>query len=217
MVTLESMLNSTPTISYDISYGPSDVIDHGVDGFLVENGNIEQMAKYIIELLDDTKKAKKMGFAARKKILEHYTDDVVIPKWENLFKMVSNKNPRTSINKLKEKEPTSKFYPLYILFNRKNQGIKNTLLNIKGYNAIKKNHLLDASYYLINNGDVRVNGTDPILHYMYHGFKEGRKPNLVFDGDYYLNMYKDVKKSNLNPLVHYSLYGINENRKIRKS
>ncbi|WP_275542131.1 hypothetical protein [Methanobacterium bryantii] len=43
---------------------------------------------------------------------------------------------------------------------------------------------------------------DPILHYMYPGFKEGKKPSPTFDGDYYLKRYKDVKKSNLNPLVH---------------
>lgn len=55
---------------------------------------------------------------------------------------------------------------------------------------------------------------DPILHYMYHGFKEGKAHNSSFNGDYfYLKKYKDVKKSNLNPLVHYSLCGIEEGRK----
>ncbi|MCE7699897.1 MAG: glycoside hydrolase family 99-like domain-containing protein, partial [Methanobacterium paludis] len=57
---------------------------------------------------------------------------------------------------------------------------------------------------------------DPIIHYMYYGFKEGRRPNLTFDGDYYLKKYEDVRKSNLNPLIHYSLYGINEKRETSK-
>lgn len=89
MVVLESMLNSTPVISYDINYGPSDAIDHGINGFLVEPDNIEQMAEYIIELLDNTEKAKKMGSAARKKVLKNYTEDNVIPKWEELFEIIS--------------------------------------------------------------------------------------------------------------------------------
>ncbi len=103
-----------------------------------------------------------------------------------------------------------------ILFNRNNQGIKDAIINIRGYRAIKKNNLFDANFYLRNNTDVRLSGMDPIVHYMYHGFKEGRNPNPSFDGDLYLEKHRDVKNSKLNPLVHYSLYGIKEARKIQK-
>lgn len=103
------------------------------------------------------------------------------------------------------------FPSLFILFN-KNNGFKNALINIKGYKAIKRNNLLDVGFYLRNYPDVRQSGMDPILHYIYKGFKEGRKPSPSFDGSYYLK-YDDVKNSNLNPLVHYSLYGIKEKRK----
>lgn len=105
----------------------------------------------------------------------------------------------------------SKFPSLFILTHPQNS-IKNTLLNIKGYKAIKKNKLLYIGFYLKNNPSVRRSGIDPILHYIYHGFQEGRKPNPSFLAKYYLKRYKDVKKSNLNPLVHYSLYGIKEGR-----
>ena len=109
----------------------------------------------------------------------------------------------------------SKFPSLFILLKGKTN-LKNSLINIKGYNAIKKNNLFDIGYYLKNNKNVRLSGMDPILHYMYHGFKEGKKPSLSFDSKYYLKKYKDVKKSNLNPLIHYGLYGINEGRKTIK-
>lgn len=89
MVILESMFNSTPVISYDINYGPSDLIDHEIDGFLVKPNKIEQMAEYIIELLEDTEKAKKMGLIARKKVLKKYSSNIIIQKWENLFEIVS--------------------------------------------------------------------------------------------------------------------------------
>ena len=111
-----------------------------------------------------------------------------------------------------------KIYPsLYILFNRKNNGIKNTLLNLKAYNSIKKNFLFDPIYYLNNYPDVKNSGLDPLIHYFYHGFKESRKPNPSFDGKYYNQRYEDVKRSNMNPLIHYSLYGIKEGRKTKKN
>ena len=121
-------------------------------------------------------------------------------KFKNFFKRFKNQN-----------------HYLYILFQRNNFGIKNVLININGYNAIKKNCYLDITYYYKNNPDIKDAGIDPILHYMYHGFKEGRRPNSSFDGDYYLKSYNDVKKSNLNPLVHYSLYGINEGKKTQEN
>ena len=62
------------------------------------------------------------------------------------------------------------------------------------------------------NSDVRISGYDPIIHYIYYGYKEGRNPDPTFDGDYYLGTHRDVKTSNLNPLVHYSLYGLKEER-----
>ncbi|MGF7118939.1 hypothetical protein [Methanobacterium oryzae] len=108
----------------------------------------------------------------------------------------------------------SRFPSLYILLNKNNSDLKNALTNIKGYKSIKSNYLLDTDYYLKNNADVKRSGLDPVLHYIYHGFKEGRKPNPSFDGKYYLEINSDVKNSNLNPLVHYSLYGIKEGRKI---
>ncbi len=108
----------------------------------------------------------------------------------------------------------SNFPSLYILLNIQKTGLKNGFKNIKGYRLIKENHLLDIGFYLKNNEDIRLSGKDPVLHYMYHGFREGRKPNPNFDGNGYLEKNTDVKNSKLNPLVHYSLYGQKEGRKF---
>ena len=111
---------------------------------------------------------------------------------------------------------TSKFPSLYIIL-KNNKDIKNTLIDLKGYRAIKKNNLFDVGYYLKNNPDIRLSGKDPILHYIFTGYKEGRNPNQSFDADYYIKQYSDVKNSNLNPLIHYSVYGMKEGRKFRKN
>lgn len=110
---------------------------------------------------------------------------------------------------------SSQFPSLYLMKN--SPGIKVGLTSIKGYNSIKKNNLFDIGYYLKNNPDIRLSGKDPLIHYLHHGYKEGRNPSPKFNNNYYLNTYKDVKKSKINPLIHYSLYGIKEGRKTHKN
>ncbi len=235
LVIVESMLNSTPVISYDFNYGPGEIIDHGINGFLVKEYNTKKLAKYIIKLLDNPEKANKMGVSAHEKVLKNYSDDVVINKWENLFEQikeddtglpitdrildvdldkylenVSNPNIKIS-NKI-----FSKFPSLYMLLRINKIGLKNTLLNIKGYNTIKKSKLLDVVYYLNKYDKVRLSGMDPILHYIYFGYNENKNPNPTFNSSYYLKKYKEVQNRNLNPLVHYGLYGMNEGRETEE-
>ena len=108
---------------------------------------------------------------------------------------------------------SSKFTTLYILFKPDNIGIKNKIINIKGYRAIKKNNLFNIGYYLKNNTDLRLTGKDPFIHYLYHGYKENRNPSPDFDNDYYTSTTIEVQKTKINPLIHYSLYGINEGKR----
>ena len=107
----------------------------------------------------------------------------------------------------------TKFFTIYLMTKKKNGSIKNALINIRGYRSIKRNQLFDIGYYLNNNLDVRQSGDDPIMHYIYYGFKEGRNPSADFDGDYYIQNNPELTDLNLNPLVHYSLYGMKEGRK----
>ena len=51
LVIQESIANGTPVISYDIKYGPRDMIQDGVNGYLVEDGNIDQLAECIHKYL----------------------------------------------------------------------------------------------------------------------------------------------------------------------
>jgi len=123
---------------------------------------------------------------------------------------------RREINILINKKIISRLPSFYILFKVYKTGPINALFNIRGYKAIKKNNLLDLRYYSKNNPNVINLSMDPILHYIYYGFNEGKKPYSTFNGKKYLKTHKDVKNSKLNPLVHYSLYGIKEGRKTEK-
>lgn len=106
----------------------------------------------------------------------------------------------------------SKFPFLLMLRFLPKTGLKKILLNRKGYHAIKNEDLFDIGYYLNNYSDVKLSGNDPIVHYIYKGFNEGRNPNPTFDAEYYLEIHEDVRKSDINPLVHYALYGIKERK-----
>lgn len=48
MTLVEAMRRGTVPISFDINYGPSDIITDGVDGFLVANGDVDGMAEAMV-------------------------------------------------------------------------------------------------------------------------------------------------------------------------
>lgn len=86
MVVLESMLNQTPVISYNIHYGPSDFIINDENGFLVAENNIEQLAEKMLILLDNPQKAIEMGKNAREKIIGELNRENIFSKWEEVLK-----------------------------------------------------------------------------------------------------------------------------------
>ncbi|ETT87159.1 glycosyltransferase [Viridibacillus sp. FSL R5-0477] len=89
---LESLANKTPVISYDINYGPSQVIEDGVNGYLVPNGDSEQLAEKIIHLLNNHDLVVKMGNEARNTVLKDYSPERYYEKWSKLLQDVVNEN-----------------------------------------------------------------------------------------------------------------------------
>ncbi|WP_444939903.1 glycoside hydrolase family 99-like domain-containing protein [Microbulbifer sp. ZKSA004] len=79
-------------------------------------------------------------------------------------------------------------------------------------NVIRESGLFNDNWYMENNPDVAESGINPLVHFYYHGFREGRNPSYLFDVSWYLTAYSDVKDAGFNPLVHYILYGEKEGR-----
>ncbi len=77
---------------------------------------------------------------------------------------------------------------------------------------MEQSNLFDRDFYLENYPDVGAAGVDPLLHYMEHGWREARNPNLLFDTKWYLEHYHDVRESGFNPLLHYVRHGAGERR-----
>lgn len=85
MVLIEAMACGIPCVAFDCPCGPQDIIQDGVDGFLVENGNIEQFAQRLSLLIEDEELRKEMGKNARHNV-KRYNIDVVAEQWNLLFK-----------------------------------------------------------------------------------------------------------------------------------
>jgi len=83
-VLLESLANGCPVVSYDIKYGPSDVVRDGVNGFLVPPRARRAMAARVVELLTDTELRRRMSAAARE-IGTEFSEQAFVARWSALF------------------------------------------------------------------------------------------------------------------------------------
>jgi len=77
---------------------------------------------------------------------------------------------------------------------------------------IKSSSLFDEAWYLKTYPDVLEAKMDAAIHYLKHGWAEGRNPGPQFDTKWYLSNYPDVSEKGMNPLVHYLKFGRNEGR-----
>lgn len=90
LVLVEAMQCGVPCISFNCTYGPSDIIDNGVNGYLIENNDVEAFAKATLKLIENDELRKKMGDAAIEKA-KQYLPEKIMPQWIELFKQLTNK------------------------------------------------------------------------------------------------------------------------------
>lgn len=84
MVMIEAMACGLPVVSFDYKCGPRDIIDNGINGLLVSNGDIEGLAYAMIEVISDNAYRKLLS-ANAKRIIETYSEEAVMAKWIALF------------------------------------------------------------------------------------------------------------------------------------
>ncbi len=85
MVLLESMACGVPAVAFACKCGPRDVIEPEVNGLLVEEGDIEALARSIIRLIEDEPLRRQLGHNARRTIETRFTEPVVMQQWVELF------------------------------------------------------------------------------------------------------------------------------------
>lgn len=90
MVMIEAMACGLPVVSFDFKCGPKDIIDNGINGLLVSNGDIEGLAEAMMKLMTDFGYRKKMSENARK-VVDIYSEESVMKKWITLFASLKEK------------------------------------------------------------------------------------------------------------------------------
>ena len=83
-VILESLANGCPVVSYDIKYGPGDMIHDGENGFLIPAGDIEAMASRITTLLTDAELAEQLRRQTRSTLAD-FSPEAASARWADLF------------------------------------------------------------------------------------------------------------------------------------
>lgn len=71
--------------------------------------------------------------------------------------------------------------------------------------------IFDKNYYCTTYPDVKKWRKGALNHFLEHGAREGRSPNLLFDSEWYLRMNPDLPEGT-NPALHYISHGEQEGR-----
>ena len=91
MVMIEAMAKGLPVVAFDFKCGPKDIINHGENGMIVKNDDIEGLAEAMKMMMRDDNARKRMGENA-KKVVDTYSEEVVMKKWINLFDSLVEKS-----------------------------------------------------------------------------------------------------------------------------
>ncbi len=84
---LEAKANHLPLISFDIMTGPSEMIEDGVNGYLIEDGDIMGMAQKVETLMDNEQLCQQFSEHAYDGI-EKFQKQTILARWNKLIKKV---------------------------------------------------------------------------------------------------------------------------------
>lgn len=89
MVIVEAMQCGLPVVSFDCPRGPREIIKHEHDGILVENQNIEELAKALSKLIDNYEERQRLGANAYESV-KRYSIDTIGQEWIKLIEEINN-------------------------------------------------------------------------------------------------------------------------------
>lgn len=93
LVILEALARGCPVISYDINYGPSDMVVDGVNGILVPNGDPEAMADALGSVLGNRQRVAELSAGASASAPQH-TPEHSMRRMADLFEAVVSRPRR---------------------------------------------------------------------------------------------------------------------------
>jgi poly(glycerol-phosphate) alpha-glucosyltransferase len=85
LVIVESMACGCPVISYDVKYGPCELIEHGEDGFLIKGGDVKRLSKAMLKLAINKKTLTTFSSNAKRN-----ASDLSIENWKSSWVTLLN-------------------------------------------------------------------------------------------------------------------------------
>jgi N-acetyl-alpha-D-glucosaminyl L-malate synthase BshA len=89
LAALEGMACGVPAVCSDVG-GVPEVLQDGVEGYLVPPRDVKAMAARALDILTDPERHAQMGKAARGRALAVFCSNNIIPLYENLYKRILN-------------------------------------------------------------------------------------------------------------------------------
>lgn len=84
LVMIEAQSYGLPVVAFDCPTGPRNIINNNLDGYLVEANNIEKMAEYLFELINDENKRREFSNNAVLNSSKFYIENIV-KKWNEII------------------------------------------------------------------------------------------------------------------------------------
>jgi hypothetical protein len=108
------MAAGTAVVSYDCPHGPAELISPGVDGVLVENGDVTALSAALMDLVTDQERRRTLGQTARLRACA-FDADRIAGEWEqHLTALVRDVRPgETRLERIirRSTRPAAAFVP----------------------------------------------------------------------------------------------------------
>jgi N-acetyl-alpha-D-glucosaminyl L-malate synthase BshA len=87
LAALEAMACEVPVVATNVG-GIPEVVTHGVDGYLVDPGDVKSAGQYALDILSRADRGREMGHLARKNAKARFCANDVIPQYERYYQRV---------------------------------------------------------------------------------------------------------------------------------
>lgn len=85
MVLLEAFSYALPIVAFDIITGPSEIIEHGKNGFLIADWNLEEFQKHLTMLMLNQDLRETLGKSGKQTISTTFHKEVIYQKWKAIM------------------------------------------------------------------------------------------------------------------------------------
>ena len=97
LAALEAMAAGLPVVSSSVG-GLPELVKHNETGFIAEIGDVDRMAKYVIDLLKNERKYELFSRNARQRAVDKFDKSKIIPIYESFYNEVLTKHERSSVS-----------------------------------------------------------------------------------------------------------------------